>query len=226
MRLAIATLLTLGNAICGFVGIALLAFRGGQAIVVACLLVFGAWLFDMIDGIVARRLGVEGPLGAVLDSLCDVVSFGLLPAVILLDAGWEGTARIFAITAGAIYLSAAILRLGRYTVKAMLAPATGPRLWFEGLSSPAAAMCFGAAVLASAPGLLQAILAVLLALLMVSKVPYPDLVKFYLERRLPLWSLLVPSVAMIVDWRRGVAAILAFYICIGPAAAARNALKR
>ena len=226
MRLAIATLLTLGNAVCGFVGIALLILHGHDAIVVACLLIFAAWLFDMIDGMVARRLGVDGPLGAVLDSLCDVVSFGVLPAAILISTARAGVEEALMIAAGAIYTSMAILRLGRYTMKAAESPGGERRFWFEGLSSPAAGMCFGSAVLVSAPAWIQAILMLALSLLMVSTLPYPDLVKFYLARRLPLWSLIVPIAVLLVDWKAGTAAVLAFYICLGPATVAWRASRR
>lgn len=225
MRLAIATLLTLANAVCGFVGIALLLGLGESAVTPACLLVFGAWLFDMLDGVVARQLGVESPLGAVLDSLCDVVSFGALPPAILVVDRWDGPAWALPVAAGATYLTAAILRLGRYTAKAMAAPVGQTRLWFDGVSSPGAAMCFAAAVLASTPVWLQVILTVLLALLMVSALPYPDIAKFYLDRRLPLWTLLIPVAAVIADWRKGLGAVLAVYICIGPAVAAYRTFK-
>jgi CDP-diacylglycerol--serine O-phosphatidyltransferase len=219
MRLAVATLITLGNALCGFVAIALVLFNGQQLLVPACLLIFVAWVFDLFDGMVARRLGVDGPLGAVLDSLCDVVSFGVLPAVILISAAQSATEQVIFTVAGAFYLSMAIYRLARYTIKAADAPAGAARFWFEGLSSPAAAMCFSTSVLISTPAAVQAVLMVILALLMVSRLPYPDLAKFYISRRLPVWSLAIPLAALAINWRAGIAAILAFYVCLGVAVA-------
>jgi len=226
MRLAIATLFTLANAICGFIGIAVLMLLYGPQVTTACLLVFGAWFFDMADGMVARRLGVDGPLGAALDSLCDVVSFGVLPAAILVHGSEADPAQLFAIVASSTYLLAAIFRLGRYTATALADSAAKPRLWFEGLPVPAAAMCFAAAVLASIPAGVQAVLAIVLALLMVSTLPYPDVVKFYLRRKLPLWSLLLAFAVVVVDWRRGLAVLLTCYICVGPIVTAGRAFRR
>jgi CDP-diacylglycerol--serine O-phosphatidyltransferase len=185
MGLVIATCLTLGNAVCGFVGIAVLMRYGRDATLYSCLLIFGAWAFDMIDGMVARRFGVDGPLGAILDSLCDVVSFAVLPPAIIVSIDQAERSSLVALAAGSIYVSAAILRLGRYTAGTAKPPDAGPRLWFEGLSSPAAGMCAAAAALAGVPAWPLISLLLALAALMVSTFPYPDIVKFYLIRRLP-----------------------------------------
>jgi CDP-diacylglycerol--serine O-phosphatidyltransferase len=226
MRLAIATLFTFAHAICGFIGIAVLMHLYGPQVTTACLLVFGAWLFDTADGMVARRLGVDSPLGATLDSLCDVVSFAVLPAAILVHGSEADYAQLFAIVASSTYLLAAIFRIARYTATTLADSAAKPRFWFEGLPVTAAAMCFAAAVLASIPAVVQAVLAIVLALLMVSTLPYPDLVKFYLPRKLPLWSLLPAFAVVVIDWRRGLAVLLACYICVGPIITAGRAFRR
>lgn len=77
LRAFVPNLLTLCNLLCGCVGIWLL-FAGHPG--AAGVLVFAAALFDVFDGMAARMLGVSGPLGVQLDSLADVVSFGLLPS--------------------------------------------------------------------------------------------------------------------------------------------------
>lgn len=77
LRAFVPNLLTLCNLLCGCVGIWLL-FAGHPG--AAGVLVFVAALFDVLDGMVARMLGVSGPLGVQLDSLADVVSFGVLPS--------------------------------------------------------------------------------------------------------------------------------------------------
>ena len=77
LRAFVPNLLTLCNLLCGCVGIWLL-FAGHPG--AAGELVFVAALFDVFDGMVARMLGVSGPLGVQLDSLADVVSFGVLPS--------------------------------------------------------------------------------------------------------------------------------------------------
>jgi CDP-diacylglycerol--serine O-phosphatidyltransferase len=77
----IPNLLTLSNLLCG----ALAVFCISQgALVTAAYLVVVAALFDVADGLVARLLGVSGPLGKQLDSLADMVSFGLVPGLMAL----------------------------------------------------------------------------------------------------------------------------------------------
>lgn len=73
-------LLTTANLACG-VGSILLASQG--ELTAACWLVFAAAVFDVFDGLAARALGGGSPLGAQLDSLADMVSFGVAPAFAL-----------------------------------------------------------------------------------------------------------------------------------------------
>src|SRR5205085_12419988 len=70
-------LLTTANLCCGVASI-LLASQG--QLTIACGLIFLAAVFDVFDGLAARALGGGSPLGAQLDSLADMVSFGVAPA--------------------------------------------------------------------------------------------------------------------------------------------------
>ena len=80
MRLPrIPDLLTTANLSCG-VGSILFASQG--QLTAACALVFAGAVFDVLDGLAARALGGGSPLGAQLDSLADMVTFGLAPAFI------------------------------------------------------------------------------------------------------------------------------------------------
>lgn len=76
----IPDLLTTANLACGVASI-LLASQG--QLTIACGLVFVAAFFDVLDGLAARALGGGSPLGAQLDSLADMVSFGVAPAFAL-----------------------------------------------------------------------------------------------------------------------------------------------
>lgn len=67
------------NLLSGCVGV-VFAFRGQFDVVAYCMLASG--FFDLMDGLVARALGVSSAIGRELDSLADVVSFGFLPGVI------------------------------------------------------------------------------------------------------------------------------------------------
>ena len=89
------TLLTLGNGICGFVAITFISKVSATGAGPDDNINFGwagwfilfAMLFDMLDGYVARISKTASDFGGELDSLCDVVSFGVTPAFLLLKLG-------------------------------------------------------------------------------------------------------------------------------------------
>src|SRR5579872_4016313 len=93
------TLLTLGNAVCGFGAITFAAKVGlepyglgrsdTECLWIAAILIFLAMVFDMLDGRAARWAKQTSEFGAELDSLCDAVSFGVAPAVILIKFSAE-----------------------------------------------------------------------------------------------------------------------------------------
>jgi CDP-diacylglycerol--serine O-phosphatidyltransferase len=211
------TIFTLGNLVCGFFAIvvasriprpidlpagpsprlesarALLQSLDPTHNLMLCgVLIFLAMLFDVFDGRVARMAKVTSDFGAQLDSLCDLVSFGVAPGILLVkmcpqfaeihsEASW---------TIAALFACCAAMRLARFNVETDEAD---DHAWFEGLPSPAAA-----AVIASSAILcyrmrsevhfqrfeefdwyLQRILppiALIVALLMVSRIPYPHAV--------------------------------------------------
>jgi len=107
----------------------------------------GCLLADILDGALARRLGVDSPLGVQLDSLADVVSFGALPAMIIYNfPAYNSDSPFFQyillILAASVTASAG-LRLARFNVD------TRPREYFWGLATPAGAImvvAFGWAV--------------------------------------------------------------------------------
>lgn len=79
MRKHIPNMITSANLLCGC--IAIISVNNNQ-IILACLLVLLGAFFDFFDGLSARLLKVSSPIGAQLDSLADVVTFGLVPAFI------------------------------------------------------------------------------------------------------------------------------------------------
>jgi CDP-diacylglycerol---serine O-phosphatidyltransferase len=147
------TLLTLGNAVCGFGAITFAAKLGpvgpggptGETIPFICaLLVFGAMLFDMLDGSAARLTRQTSELGAQLDSLCDAISFGVAPAFLMLqfvsrhlqDAGGFPWYPRLLWTIAVLYMLCAIMRLARFNVET---EEDDTHEGFSGLPSPAAA---------------------------------------------------------------------------------------
>jgi CDP-diacylglycerol---serine O-phosphatidyltransferase len=203
------TLLTLGNGICGFAAIAyaskitldgrLSPAKVENYFLLSAVLILAGMVFDMLDGYAARLGRCASEFGAQLDSLCDAITFGAAPAFLLLRLGqeWQGNnvGKLVAVIA-AVYLACAVLRLARYNVENTAD--AGKR--FKGLPSPAAAGCVASvAILRSdlAPGwagvdpeLMQAMVriwaplgALIAALLMVSRFPYPHLTKHILRGR-------------------------------------------
>lgn len=148
----VPTLLTLGNAACGFGAITLAAKLGpglvdGQQnlLFYASLLIFGGMIFDMLDGSAARLTGQTSEIGAQLDSLCDAVTFGVAPAFIMLQFvehaldGYEGPffyPKRMVWTIACLYALCAIMRLARFNVET---DDDDNHEEFSGLPSPAAA---------------------------------------------------------------------------------------
>lgn len=102
-----------------------------------------ALLFDVLDGRVARARGESSPLGQELDSLADVVSFGVAPAAMAFAVGlrgaWDGLCLMYFVGCG-------ISRLARYNVTApALAGQTGKVTHFEGLPIPSSLLLVGGA---------------------------------------------------------------------------------
>ncbi len=209
-------LMTAGNLFCGFMAV-LTIFRGMAEVgndldfahgmyQRAILLIFGACIFDMLDGRLARLGGRESPFGREFDSLADVVSFGVAPAllafkVVLIDlpeeAGW---------LIAFLYLLCGAMRLARFNCVAAEAeysenqgdPEPSPRD-FTGLPIPMAAATIAALTMFMMwmaegerdPGVGRFMLAALmvgLALLMMSHISYPSFKKINWRSRgsLPL----------------------------------------
>lgn len=136
------TLLTLGNGVCGLAAIAIamsetLEWQNEQQLLVAGIFIFGGMLFDALDGSAARMTGQESRFGAELDSLCDAITFGTAPAVLVWRYN-DGTFLPLKLTwaIGVLFALCVLIRLARFNVE------TGEddtHEGFEGLPSPAAA---------------------------------------------------------------------------------------
>ena len=128
------SILTLCNFSCGIISIILciesLFFKynnefelSNSYFIYACLIIFGGMVFDLFDGRVARMTHSESQFGAELDSLADVCTFGIAPAIIL-STVWINTMKVgdklwsIALLAGIIYAVCAVLRLAIYNLSA------------------------------------------------------------------------------------------------------------
>ncbi len=153
--------------------------------------VIAAMILDMLDGRAARLLGADSRFGAQLDSLADLVSFGVAPGVIMYmwslrsmgNAGW---------IAALIYCACAAIRLARFNVESVRDEgATKGNPYFTGLPTPAAACMMLLPMLISfqwngsilrepwVPGVFIAVTSVL----MVSRVPTPSIKYMKLQRQ-------------------------------------------
>jgi len=96
--------------------------------------IFCAAVLDSMDGRVARMTRTQSAFGEQMDSLCDMVSFGLAPALIVYVWALQGLGR-FGWMAAFVYCAAAALRLARFNVNIGVVD----KRFFQGLPSPAAA---------------------------------------------------------------------------------------
>jgi len=126
------SLFTMGNMFCGYLCV-LYAIRGQFD--VAAPLIGVAVVLDMLDGRIARMTGTATAFGVEFDSLADVISFGIAPAVLTFMWGLQPLQRL-GWAAGFIYVSAAAMRLARFNIQSV--KSTDKR-HFVGMPSPAAA---------------------------------------------------------------------------------------
>ncbi len=129
---------TLGNAVCGvgsmFSIITFIQAGAVQHAYYACALVLAALVFDVFDGRVARWRQKSSLLGRELDSLADVISFGVAPALIAYGCGMQG---LWDRVVLAFFVACGVSRLARFNVTAeALAGEGGKVKYFEGTPIP------------------------------------------------------------------------------------------
>ncbi len=159
-----ANCITSANLAAGFVAV-LLAIDG-QLVAAGALVAVAAGL-DSIDGVIARRLNVAGRFGGNLDSLADMVSFGVAPAIMLHSGSFAG----LPVLGGAACLGfvlAGAWRLARY-------PLVAHNPHWVGLPIPAAGVITGTAAALVLPPIPLLGLTLTVALLMISTLPFPTL---------------------------------------------------
>ncbi|MFH1708742.1 MAG: CDP-alcohol phosphatidyltransferase family protein [Planctomycetota bacterium] len=145
--------LTLAGIVCGMTAVLRVAnadldLHDGHAVDLlqqACWLIFGAMVFDVLDGKIARLMDAESVFGRELDSLADVISFGVAPAFVanrfliaLLAANDHDVTRqnfLFLALIAIVFTLCAAMRLARYNVEADGVPHSH----LDGLPTPAAA---------------------------------------------------------------------------------------
>lgn len=129
---------TLANAICGtgalFSSMSYLETGDLRHVYFACGLVFAALIFDILDGRIARWRQSTSAMGRELDSLADVISFGVAPAIIGYGCGMQG---LYDRIVLAYFVACGVSRLARYNVTAEeLSEGTDQVKYFEGTPIP------------------------------------------------------------------------------------------
>lgn len=270
------TLFTLGNLVCGFFAIVVLSriekplgteFAPAPTIdlrvqtakellessdpthnLMLCgALILLAMIFDAVDGQVARITRATTDFGAQLDSLCDLVSFGLAPAILLVKMCPQFTSlhseAIWSIAA--LFVCCAALRLARFNVES---ENDDDHTMFAGLPTPAAAAAIASFAILSYSlrnevavvthesfvrydwwmQRLLPMLSILISILMVSRVPYPHpLTQFIRGQRsfAQLVALVFSLMAILVAWRYAIPLLCVLFVAVPPLRFAWDSLR-
>ncbi|HSF07209.1 MAG TPA: CDP-diacylglycerol--serine O-phosphatidyltransferase [Methylomirabilota bacterium] len=133
----LADFLTLGNAACGvlavFAAMAYVETRDRRCLLAASALIPLALVLDVLDGRVARWRQRHSAMGRELDSLADVISFGVAPAAIAYGAGMKG---LWDVVILVYFVACGVSRLARFNVTADALAAGGRVEYFEGTPIP------------------------------------------------------------------------------------------
>ncbi len=231
-------LFTTGTLFAGFYAV-LSAVEGN--FLYAAIAIFLGMLTDALDGRVARLTNTQSDFGREFDSLADMVTFGLAPALVmyqwslhdLIDYGRFG--KQLAWTAAFFYAAMAALRLARFNV---LEPDKNEKGYFFGLPSPsAAAMTMGFVWVAhdfGVPGtgyMALLSLAVTLAagaLMVADMIKYPNFKEIKFSERVPFTYVLVMVLVCLLIWfdpPRVLFAVFMVYVVAGPVLYVRNLLR-
>ena len=242
------SLVTILNGVCGFAAI-VLASQGPKAgigqfsyLALAGYMILLAMFADMLDGRLARMSQSTSSFGGQLDSLCDMISFGVAPAFLMLKvleqklAGFELTSphaenflERFVWLAAAVYVSCAAIRLARFNVENE--EDESAHMSFIGLPTPAAAGVIMSLVIfhqeALPPLAVKSshayivcenaiiyalpLVALGVAVLMVSRIRYPHVVNQYIKGRKPFAHLIRLLLGLgLIIWSRPAALLLIF----------------
>ena len=204
------SLFTLANLFCGWACV-VHAMRGDVA--TAAPFIGVAVVLDMLDGRIARMTGTTSDFGVQLDSLADLISFGMAPAVLAFQWGLVPLGRM-GWAVGFMYLTAAALRLARFNIQV-----NTDKRYFIGLPSPAAAGLVAATVFYFPEGLqarpiawLGMVMLIVPALLMVSTIKFQSFKTFDLGMRRGWRGLFLVAafIALLVSYPHEVLIVLAY----------------
>lgn len=241
------SLVTVLNGVCGFAAIyfaskgaelgagqfsedsemRLLAFGASSYFAKSCYMIFLAMIADMLDGRLARRVSSTSSFGGQLDSLCDIISFGVAPAFLMLKVlqyklgsasfASESLVQRFIWLSAAAYVSCAAIRLARFNVENE--EDESAHMSFVGLPSPAAAgvvvslVLFHQEYVPSSDAIIYVLPFPTLGagVLMISRLRYPHILNLYLKGKKPFAHFIrVLLFVGLIYWLRQTALVLIF----------------
>lgn len=198
---ALPTAFTLANGVCGLAAITIVTspptdvYSQIDLAFYAAVLIFLGMVFDVLDGHVARMTNQTSQFGKELDSLCDVITFGIAPVFIMLTYT-DMFQKRFLWGIGVLFAVSAILRLARFNVQK---DEHAPTTHFQGLPTPMAAGTIASFAIAmpklfeptkhlglqldTISNVIVPVITALLAWLMVSRIRYPHIASELARRR-------------------------------------------
>ncbi len=202
---------------------------------VAAIAIFVAMILDGLDGRVARLTNTQSKFGAEFDSLADMVSFGVAPALVMFSWGLDDLGK-FGWAMAFIYVACAALRLARFNTQID----TADKNFFSGLASPAAAAVVAGVVwvchdegwvgvnLPFELSLLAGGITALMGILMILNVPYQSFKGLDLRGRVPFVAMILLILMfglIMLDPARVLLAGFMVYALSGPVAAVYSKLR-
>jgi CDP-diacylglycerol--serine O-phosphatidyltransferase len=185
------SMFTMANLFCGY---ACIVHSMRQELSTAALFIGFAFVLDMLDGRIARMTGTTSAFGLEFDSLADVVSFGVAPAILSFQWGLHPLGRI-GWAAGFLFVAAAAVRLARFNIQS----GSQDKRYFVGMPSPAAACVPAATVFAYPQGFQSATHAVaVLAMVLVPALTMVSTIRFRSFKTLDLQARRSSAVLVLV----------------------------
>ncbi len=222
------TLFTVGNLFCGYLSI-WCSIRGTFEI--AAYLIIIAAVLDLLDGRIARLTNSTSEFGSEYDSLADLVSFGVAPAVLAYSWGLSDFFRLGWL-ASFLFVVCGSMRLARFNIQTHIVD----KKYFVGLPIPAAAGAIATLVLATPERLVDRVwmagllgLTIVLSYLMISTIRYRSFKDLDLKRRRPAWILpLIALVFAVIAFRptQSLLVLALVFAASGPAAKLVGFLRR
>jgi len=195
----------------------------------AAIAIFVAMILDGVDGRVARMTNTQSEFGAEYDSLSDMVSFGVAPALVMyqwsfasmVDMGWQWGKLGW--LAAFIYTASAALRLARFNTQVGIAD----KCYFQGLPRPAAAAVIAALVWVSVDNgiagadvaVFMVIITIAMGIMMMSNILFYSFKEVHFKGKVPFYSILIVVLVLALaslDISKSLLLVFGLYALSGP----------